>query len=108
MVIIDAIIWAVINSCVVAAIIGIIAVIYTVFKNDATANAREVIIEAIFLYQKDRLENQCMCGTPVVDEVDYSDMEPYEKTLNRFYDWGYTRILPKDKFEIIKPLIEKE
>lgn len=29
-----------------------------------------------------------------------------EVTFYRWWDWGYTRILPKDKFEIIKPYLE--
>ena len=40
-------------------------------------------------------------------EVDYNDAEPYGKTLFRLYDWGYTRILPKEKYEIIKPYIKE-
>ena len=39
-------------------------------------------------------------------EVDYSDMEPHHKTLLRLWDWGYKRILPPDKFEIIKDFME--
>ena len=38
-------------------------------------------------------------------EVDYRDEESYERTLYRLYDWGYTRILPADKMELIKPFI---
>lgn len=108
MIILDAIIWAVINSFVVAEIAAIIAVVYVVLKNEATSKAHYIIANAIYAYQMDRLDNQYMCGTPRFNEVDYSDMEPYDKTFKRFYDWGYTRILSKDKFEIIKPFIEKE
>lgn len=39
--------------------------------------------------------------------VDFDDMEPFNRTILRFWDWGYTRILPADKFEIIKPYIKK-
>lgn len=35
-----------------------------------------------------------------------SDMESYEKTMFRLFDFGYDRILSKDKFEIIKPYIK--
>lgn len=41
-------------------------------------------------------------------DVDYSDVEPYTKTLWRLWDWGYTRILPKEKFEIVKPFMSME
>lgn len=39
--------------------------------------------------------------------VDFNETEPLERTFFRFWDWGYTRILPAEKFEIIKPYIEK-
>ena len=39
--------------------------------------------------------------------VDFDEMEPLERTLFRFWDWGYTRILPVEKFEIVKPYIKK-
>jgi hypothetical protein len=108
MVILEAIMWAIINSMVVSMIVVTLVAVFLLFKNKATAKAQLTIANAIYAYQLDRIENQYMCGTPIADEVDYSDMEPYEKTFKRFYDWGYTRILPKDKFEIIKPFIEKE
>ena len=37
--------------------------------------------------------------------VTYADMESYFKTVYRFWDWGYTRILPPDKFEKIQPYL---
>ena len=108
MIILDVIFRAIIQCMIVAAVAGTVTCIFMVLKSNATLKARIIIIEAIYKYQADRIENEHLCGTPVIDEVDYCDMESYEKTLNRFYDWGYTRILPKDKFEIIKPFIEKE
>ena len=39
--------------------------------------------------------------------VDFDEMESLTRTLFRFWDWGYTQILPADKFEIIKPYIKK-
>lgn len=39
--------------------------------------------------------------------VDFDEMEPLERTFFRFWDWGCTRILPAEKFEIIKPYIKK-
>ena len=38
-------------------------------------------------------------------EVTYKDMEDYIETVFRFWDWGYTRILPPDKFEKIQPYL---
>lgn len=39
--------------------------------------------------------------------VDYDDMESYDHTLWRLWDWGYKRILPRDKYIYIKPYIDK-
>ena len=108
MIILDIFHWAIIQCIIVAIIAGGLAIGYDTLKSNATFKSRIIIINAIYRYQTERLENEHMCGTPVKDEVDYCDMEPYEKTFNRFYDWGYKRILPKDKFKIIEPFIEKE
>ena len=40
--------------------------------------------------------------------VFFCEMESYEKTLFRLWDWGYTRILPPEKFELIKPYINRK
>ena len=108
MVILDIILGAIIQCIVVAVIAGTIACVFVVLKSEATYRAHNTICHAIYKYQMNRLENTNLIGTPIFDEVDYTDMESYEKTFNRLYDWGYTRILPKDKFEIIKPFIGKE
>ena len=38
-------------------------------------------------------------------EVDYSDMEPYDRTLWRLWDWSYKHILPNDKLKLIEEYI---
>lgn len=70
-------------------------------KNDFTFNNHMAIIDAICDYQIDCVIN----GTD--EQVDYADVEDYDVTLLRLWDWGYTRILPKDKFDLIKPYIKK-
>ena len=70
------------------------------FKNIITYKNILKINEAIFVYQVDCINK----GVHFV--VDYDDIEDYHKVLYRLWDWGYTRILPKDKFEIIKPYIK--
>ena len=42
----------------------------------------------------------------ITPQVKFGDMEYSGKTYNRLWDWGYKRILPKEKFEIIKEFIE--
>ena len=72
-------------------------------KIDRTGDCRAVIIEAIYKYRC-----ECIDAVDTREIVDYDDMESFEATLSRFWDWGYTRILPKDKYELIKPYIEKD
>lgn len=66
-----------------------------VFKNQM------IILDAIRQYSMDCIYND----RPI--EVTYSDMEHSDNTYNRLWDWGYTRILPPEKLEIVKPYIKK-
>ena len=70
-------------------------------KSEVTCKNHLIINYAIYLYSIDSIDKSFEC------EVDWDDMEGYEKTLWRLWDWGYTRILSPEKFEIIKPYIEK-
>lgn len=86
------------------AIIMIIVLILgglALLKNEVTFNAHMRIANAIYLYSID-----CMRSGKVV-LVDYRDMETYDQTFLRLWDWGYTRILSPAKFQIIKPYIKK-
>ena len=75
----------------------IILCVFTVVRNNVTLSNRCKIDDAIYSYR-------CECRNKKVEpQVTYSDKEAYYITLQRIYDFGYTRILPKDKFEIIKP-----
>lgn len=38
--------------------------------------------------------------------VSSEDMVEFEKSAKRIFDWGCKNILPKDKFELIKPFLE--
>lgn len=70
------------------------------FKNENTLKNHLKIIDTIYRYHTD-------CIRQGIDpSVEYGDEEDYSTTLWRLWDWGYTRILPKDKFEIIKPYIK--
>lgn len=71
-------------------------------RNEFVFRTHNMIIDAIHRYQMKRLKD----GAHIGDfEVEYDDMESYEATFIRVWDWGYTRILPPEKFEIIKPFI---
>lgn len=71
--------------------------VFFMVKTANTYNNAMKIIDAIHAYRLEHLWNA---------KVDYKDMESFERTLFRFWDWGYKRILPKDKLELIKPYIK--
>lgn len=81
--------------------VALVYALVIIAKNDCTLANRMVIIHAIHDYQVDGVNNR------TEEQVDYKDMEDYDDTLFRLWDWGNTRILPKDKFELIKPYIKK-
>lgn len=72
-------------------------------KNANTAKNQMRILNAITDYQNDCIKKDMYKEAL---NVSIQDKEDYDKTLWRLWDWGYTRILPKDKFEIIKPYIK--
>lgn len=74
-----------------------------IVKVDVTQAQQLRVARAIFLY-KDNLIDTVRWGE---EEVDFGDMEPFDKTLLRLWDWGYKRILPADKMEIIKPYLKE-
>lgn len=76
--------------------------IFMLIKNENTFRCQMLITEAIGLYQRDKIAKH-----EFDYDVEFYDEEPYDKTLWRLWDWGYTRILPPEKFEIIKPYIPK-
>lgn len=70
------------------------------FKTHNTYNKRSIILDAILAYQ---------LSLPRVPydstEVKFEDMESFDDTFYRLFDWGYKHILPPDKFKIIEPFI---
>lgn len=67
-------------------------------KNKITGRNREIIMCAIFVHNtKVRHEKR----------IDYDVMEAYDRTWLRLWDWGYTRIVPPEVLEKIKPYIKK-
>ena len=70
-------------------------------KCNVTLKCRIKIICAIRDYKLYCFDNR------IDAKVDYVDMENYDETLRRIWDWSYKRILPTAKFKIIEPFIEK-
>lgn len=78
-----------------------LGLIYASFHDDHAGKMHRVIMEAIHYYHADCIKKR------TTFDVDYTDMEDYYKTCRRWWDWGYKRILPKDKFEIIQKYIDE-
>lgn len=70
-------------------------------RNYSTYKNHGIIINAIHAYKSYQIKH----GNYSNLEVDYEDIEHYNKTFMRMWDWGYTRILPPEKFKIIEPFI---
>lgn len=79
---------------------SLVACGYLIVKTTHTYNCRMKIMKAILAYQM----NCSINGKE--DRVSVSDMQSYGKTLFSIFNWGYTKILPKEKFELIKHFIK--
>jgi hypothetical protein len=88
--------------CLFAAMVAaLLFMFFILVKNENTCKQRKKINKAIYHYR-------IFCAREkITAEVDYVDNENYDKTLFRLWDWGCTRILPKEKYEIIKPYIKE-
>ena len=74
---------------------------YFLVKNRVTLKNHYIIIHAIGRYLDYCIDND------IEPLVYFYDMELYNKTLYRWWDWGYIRILPYDKYDVIEPFIEE-
>lgn len=89
-----------VTICVLAGIGGFISII----KVEVTYRNQMIIAKAIYDYSI-RLIKEGHYDSSTFP-VKYEDMEDFEVTFKRFWDWGYTRILSPEKFELIKPYIK--
>ena len=85
-------------------VVFILIVIILCVKNEITYINSNIIIRAIRTYRHDLINNHKF--DELKTSVDYSDMEDSSRTFWRLWDWSYKRILPPEKFEIIKPFIK--
>ena len=81
---------------------GFVYLAYVIFKHGNTRRKRAKIYNAICHYQ-----NVARSQGIFKVKVKCSDMEPIDQTEKRWWDWGYKRVLPADKYAIIKPYIKK-
>ena len=76
--------------------------IYLILKNTNTYNMHYKLSNAIHTYNISVIDKHEYDKT-----ISYDIMEEYNATLWRLFDWGYTRILPPDILELVKPYIEE-
>lgn len=69
-------------------------------KNEVTFKNHEKIIDAIDAFAE---ENEAYRTALLL----MHSMEDYTKTLWRWWDWGCTRILKKEDYELIRPYLRK-
>lgn len=79
----------------------IILCIYFLIRLNIASNNRTIIIDAIHRYNRDMIVRGKFNNA-----IHYHDMESFDDTLFRLNDFGYTNILPKEKYELIKPYIK--
>lgn len=86
----------------ITAFVIFILYLFILFKNKNTQKNRMIVFDAILRYNDN---TPSMLGD-VSPYVGLLHMEEEWKTFWRLYDWGYKNILPKDKYNIVKPYIE--
>lgn len=86
-------------------ILGMAICSFLLYRNETAFKMQSIICRAIYKYHMEMIRQGNGKGKYLVE---YDDMENYDRTLFRFWDWGYKHILPPEKFEIIKPYIEVE
>lgn len=74
-----------------------------IFRSEVAYRNQTIIGDAVYRYSMDMINKDMFMQR----EVCFNDIEPFERTLFRLWDFGYTRLLPPEKFEIIKPYIER-
>ena len=88
----------------ITALLVSIGIVISLVKNEFTYRNHMIIADAIYYYNLHLIkEGQYdIYNTGVT----FDDMEDYDATQKRFWDWGYKRILPPEKFELIKPFVK--
>ena len=86
------------------AVLMLLYVAFALCKNENTFRNRAKIIKAIYRFEVDMTSKG---DYESLRKVDCLHMENYDETNKRFWDWGYTRILPKEQYELIEPYIKK-
>lgn len=64
---------------------------------------QRIIADAVYHYSLDMIDKDMFMQR----EVCFDDIESFERTMFRLWDFGYTRLLSPEKFEIIRPYIKR-
>ena len=80
-------------------LIGILLLLTFVAKTVVTGVNHWRIIDAIYAYR-----HECIVESRQAS-VNYADMEEYNESLWRLWDWSDRRILSAEDYKIIKPYI---
>ena len=75
-------------------------------RNEVACRNRCKIIDAIHDYGSYLIRDKDDLEAPIKTKLIYDKMESYNKTMIRFWDFGYKRILPKQEFDKIKDFIK--
>lgn len=91
----------------IAIFMGVGSIVLDAKNNNALKNRMKIH----FAINKMTLEAMRAGDTDAYNEIMvnlYDNMEPYDKTFRRFWDWGYKRILPPEKFKLVEPYITED
>ena len=91
----------------IAIFMGVGSIVWDAKNNNALKNRMKIH----FAINNMALEAMQAGDTDAYNEIMvnlYDNMEPYDKTFWRFWDWGYKSILPPEKFKLVEPYIDKD
>ena len=80
-------------------VLSLAFLILLAFKSENAYENHKKIIDALDAYAND-------AGNFADVLLMLDNMESYDKTIYRLWDWGYENILPQEDFELIKPYIK--
>lgn len=75
--------------------------IFFLIKNENAFKNRSIILNAIHDYN-----SKCLDDSRYDDMVDYN-MESYDSTVYRIFDWGYENIVSKEVMKKIRPFVKE-
>ena len=86
---------------VIICICGVMLLLFKL-KNRITYKHHMMLAKVIYSY------HLCCISQRWTPKIHYTDMEGYKETLFRWWDWGYTRIMPENKLELIELFIKED